>query len=299
MARIRSVKPELCESETMAALPAEVERTFVRLWTHCDDEGRCKDNPQLLKSALFPLHDDVTRADVDRHLWALSDAGCIVRYAVDGARFLAVPSWKNHQHPQKPRKSSLPAPDQGEPYVSRTAPVAVPDPSGPVVEGSGGVEVEVGVEVAPDTSPQTTSTAPADPSPVDVEQQVRRAIGIYARTVTARTSNVDDPGAYAHGIGRQVPDEDRTELAERIAGGESAEDAAAWLADPLRGIDATTAPGANPAAVQAAADAAKRREAATAETLAAMRAETPAPPPANLRTHLRPVPASGGERGTA
>ena len=60
MARIRSVKPELCTSETMAEVSAEAERTFVRLWTHCDDEGRCKDNPKLLKAALFPLHDDCT-----------------------------------------------------------------------------------------------------------------------------------------------------------------------------------------------------------------------------------------------
>lgn len=163
----------------------------------------------------------------------------------------------------------------------RDAPDAMPEPEPESVPEP---------EPTPLTSPQLPVGDPA-PSPVDVEQQVRRAIGIYARTVTARTPNVSDPGAYAHGIGKQVPDDDRTELAARIAAGESPEDAAAWLADPLRGIDATAAaPGTNPAAVQAAADAAKRREAETAASLAAMRSEQPAPPPANLRTHLRPVP---------
>lgn len=63
------------------------------------------------------------------------------------------------------------------------------------------------------------------------------------------------------------------------------------LSDPLRGLDPTTArPGIDPAAVAAAADAAKRRETATKALLAAQRAEVPAPPPANLRTHLRAAP---------
>lgn len=309
MARIRSIKPEFCTSEAIAVLPRDLRLHFIQLWTYADDHGRGKDEPRVIKGAIWPIDDDVSSEQVEAWQAALAVAGRIVRYTVDGRPFFEVVNWHEHQKPNRRTDSKLPGPDQGVPVEAvqeqcKGSALAVqPHRDCPAVGVVGEVEVEgeVGgdVEVDPDTSPQTTSTAPADPSPVDVEQQVRRAIGIYARTVTARTSNVDDPGAYAHGIGRQVPDEDRTELAERIAGGESAEDAAAWLADPLRGIDATTAPGANPAAVQAAADAAKRREAATAETLAAMRAETPAPPPANLRTHLRPVPASGGERGTA
>jgi hypothetical protein len=165
----------------------------------------------------------------------------------------------------------------------RDAPDAMPEPY-----------PEPEPEPSSDTSPQTTSNAPPDSPPVDVEQQVRRAIGIFARTVTARTPNVTDPGAYAHGIGLKVSDDDRTELAERIAAGESTEDAAAWLADPMRGIDGMSlTPGITPAAVQAAADAAKRREAETAESMAAMRAEVPAPPPTDLRDRIRAVPALG------
>ena len=55
MARIRSVHPDICTSETMAGLDAELERTFVRLWTHCDDFGKCFDNVRLIKAAYLPV----------------------------------------------------------------------------------------------------------------------------------------------------------------------------------------------------------------------------------------------------
>lgn len=164
MARIRSVHPDLCASETMAQLPAEVERTFVRLWTHCDDDGRAVDNAKLIKAALFPLHDDVTAETVDRHLDVLADAGLIVRYEAGGKRYLAVRSWYEFQKPQKKRASTLPAP-------SDTPPVAVPDasrtPTVVVREGYGpgeGVGEGVGVgegdgNSAPEPARETPSGA--------------------------------------------------------------------------------------------------------------------------------------------
>lgn len=109
MARIRSVHPDICLSQVMADLPAELERTFVRLWTHCDDEGRCVDNPKLIKAALYPLHDAMTAARVDKDLAALDTAGLILRYSVNGTRVLAVCSWSEYQHPQRATKSKLPA----------------------------------------------------------------------------------------------------------------------------------------------------------------------------------------------
>lgn len=168
MARIRSVKPEICESETMARLSAEVERTFVRLWTHCDDHGRCKDDPRLIVAALFPLHDDMTADVVDRHLTQLEDAGVIVRYSVGGKRFLACTSWSEHQHPQKPRPSKFPAPDDADTAavqeVSRTPTRQVPDASSPVV-GEGEVVGEGG-----NTSPEL-SLVPVDDAPATPERQ--------------------------------------------------------------------------------------------------------------------------------
>jgi hypothetical protein len=94
----------------MARVSAEVERTFVRLWTHCDDEGRAVDNVKLLKAALFPLHDEVTPAEVDADLDELAHEGLLVRYEAAGKRYLQVVSWGEFQHPQKPKKSTIPSP---------------------------------------------------------------------------------------------------------------------------------------------------------------------------------------------
>jgi hypothetical protein len=108
MARIRSVHPDICVSETMAALPAELERTFVRLWTHCDDEGRCIDSPKLIKAAIYPLHDDVTAEKLNEELYELDAAGLVSRYMVGEKRYLQVLSWGEFQHPQRPKKSKFP-----------------------------------------------------------------------------------------------------------------------------------------------------------------------------------------------
>jgi hypothetical protein len=135
----------------MVDVPAEVERTFVRLWTHCDDEGRAKDNPRLIKAALFPLLDDMTAEVVDEHLEELAKRDLIVRYEVDGVRYLSIPSWSRWQHPQKKRPSDLPEPpDPSEIPLrdsSRTAPVVIADESGPVV--GGGVVDGEGAGVTP------------------------------------------------------------------------------------------------------------------------------------------------------
>lgn len=110
MARIRSVHPGICTSEDIAELSAELERTFVRLWTHCDDEGRCRDNPRLIKAALYPLLDEQTVEVIDGELAELATAGRIIRYAVDGVNVLQVLNWGAFQKPQRPTPSKLPSP---------------------------------------------------------------------------------------------------------------------------------------------------------------------------------------------
>jgi len=196
MARIRSVKPEICLSETMAQLPAELERTFVRLWTHCDDEGRCRDNPRLIKAAIYPLHDDIDHVRLDVELTNLADVGLIVRYALDGVRYLAVPSWREHQHPQRPQQSKIPPPpepsdlrtddvehDRGRlADGSRNSTRQVADESGPVVvAGEGEVEGE-GENTPPNTTSRTLAlAAPASPPSATVSDRFEAFWKLYPR----------------------------------------------------------------------------------------------------------------------
>lgn len=108
MARIRSVHPDICESATLAKATASAERTFVRLWTACDDHGRTKGDPRLLKGKLYPLHDDITANAVADDLDELAGLGLIRRYTVGGTALIDIPSWDEYQHPNKPAASKLP-----------------------------------------------------------------------------------------------------------------------------------------------------------------------------------------------
>jgi hypothetical protein len=114
MARIRTVKPEFFTSLTIADLTPEQRLTFIGLWTHVDDAGRCVDDPRLIKAAVWPL-DDRTAADIEIDLKALTESSLITRYTLNRKRYLAVTNWDEHQRINRPTPSKLPAPEQGDP----------------------------------------------------------------------------------------------------------------------------------------------------------------------------------------
>lgn len=118
MARIRSIHYNACKSEKLQAASAEAERCFWRLLPHCDDEGRAEDDPRLLRAAMFPLWEELRSALVDRWLDELDLIGLIVRYEVDGKRYLQVAQWGDYQKPNRPIASKLPPPPFSEDSVS-------------------------------------------------------------------------------------------------------------------------------------------------------------------------------------
>lgn len=109
MPRIRSIKPDFFKSEDVSALPLRARLTWIGLWTQCDDHGRYKDSARLIKGDLWSL-DDVSLRDIDEDLAALAAARRIVRYEVNGARYLAVVNWHGHQAINRPSKAKHPAP---------------------------------------------------------------------------------------------------------------------------------------------------------------------------------------------
>jgi hypothetical protein len=114
MARIRTIKPEFFTSLTIADLTPEQRLTFIGLWTHVDDEGRCVDDARLIKAAVWPL-DDRTAADVEDDLRALTESSLIARYTLTRKRYMAVAGWAEHQRINRPTPSKHPAPELGEP----------------------------------------------------------------------------------------------------------------------------------------------------------------------------------------
>jgi hypothetical protein len=109
VARIRTIKPGFFESEDVSVLPLRARLTWIGLWTQCDDHGRTKDNARLIKARIWPL-DDVTLRDVEDDLITLAAEGRIVRYEVDGKRYLAIVNWHHHQTINRPSPSNIPPP---------------------------------------------------------------------------------------------------------------------------------------------------------------------------------------------
>ncbi|WP_156960476.1 hypothetical protein [Amycolatopsis taiwanensis] len=127
MPRIRTIKPSFFRSEDVSALPLRARLTWIGLWTHCDDAGRTKDNVRLIKGDIWPL-DDVSLADIEEDLETLAAHGRIVRYEVDGRRYLEIVNWDDHQSIQKPTPSKIPPASNG-------ALVPPPEPDGSATGG--------------------------------------------------------------------------------------------------------------------------------------------------------------------
>jgi hypothetical protein len=110
MGRIRTIKPEFFLHEGLFDLEEEsglpIRLAFAGLWTQCDREGRFKWRPRRLGAAILP-YDNV---DFSRVLDVLTEAGMVQSYEVDGQMYGIVPSFLDHQHPNK-REAASTIPD--------------------------------------------------------------------------------------------------------------------------------------------------------------------------------------------
>ena len=105
--RIRTIKPEFWESETLGRVSREARLLFVGLFSCCDDSGRTRASSRLLASRLFPYDDDALE-NLPVWLDELVAAKCVRIYVVDGETFLDIPNWLKHQKIDKPSQSKLP-----------------------------------------------------------------------------------------------------------------------------------------------------------------------------------------------
>jgi hypothetical protein len=107
MARIRTIKPEFPQSESIGKLSRDARLLYVQLWTIVDDAGRARAASRMLASLLYPYDDDA-RDLIDEWLAELEDGEHIRRYDVDGSQYLEIVKWLEHQKIDKPSKSRLP-----------------------------------------------------------------------------------------------------------------------------------------------------------------------------------------------
>lgn len=109
MARIRTIKPETPESQSLGRCSRDARLLFILMWTRADDEGRLRAAPALLAGNLFPFDRDAPKLVVG-WLDELEQHGHITRYTVENSDYIALRNWDKHQKIDHPTKSRIPAP---------------------------------------------------------------------------------------------------------------------------------------------------------------------------------------------
>lgn len=108
MARARNIKPGFFTNDQLAEAEPLARLLFAGLWCFADREGRLHDRPKRIKAEILPYDD----CDVDKLLESLVELGFVVRYEVDGARYIQIINFGKHQNPHvKEQASEIPAPD--------------------------------------------------------------------------------------------------------------------------------------------------------------------------------------------
>jgi hypothetical protein len=107
VARIRTIKPEITESQSIGRLSREARLLFILLWTIVDDTGRARASARFLASRLYPYDGDVNER-IEGWLTELTSAGHVRLYDIDGGAYLDIPKWLKHQKIDHPSPSRLP-----------------------------------------------------------------------------------------------------------------------------------------------------------------------------------------------
>jgi len=110
MARARNLKPGLLKNEILGVADPLLTILFEGLWLLADREGRLEDRPLRIKAEVLPYRDGI---DMDAMLNWLQSNGFILRYEVQGKRYILVLEFVKHQNPHKNEPESvIPAPEQ-------------------------------------------------------------------------------------------------------------------------------------------------------------------------------------------
>lgn len=122
MARIRSIHPGAPIDEDVASMSWQARLTWAYLPCHADREGRLKDAPFTLKLAILP----VDSVDMNAILDELQAKRHIIRYEVEGRRYIQIRNFARYQTPHVRETPSEipPAPGQALPRQA----LAMPSP---------------------------------------------------------------------------------------------------------------------------------------------------------------------------
>ena len=102
MARTRNIKPGFFLNDELAEIEPLGRLLFAGLWTIADREGRLEDRAKKIKAEVLPYDD----CDIDALLNKLQEHGFIIRYEVDGGKYIQICTFSKHQVPHNKEKAS-------------------------------------------------------------------------------------------------------------------------------------------------------------------------------------------------
>jgi hypothetical protein len=112
MATTRVIASAIWRDEWFGSLDFFQQALWIGLFSGCaDDQGRLEDNPFLIRADVCP-YKDISAELVDTALGEFADAGKLIRYTVDGHRFIQIVNWWDHQRRQWAQPSRFPSPPE-------------------------------------------------------------------------------------------------------------------------------------------------------------------------------------------
>ena len=104
---------EIARSESLSRVSLEAEVTFLHLVSVADDFGRFDGRPTVLLASLFPTRmESISLEVLGRWLGELEVEGLVRWYAVDGRRYVVLPTWSKYQRPPRAVRSKYPDPPE-------------------------------------------------------------------------------------------------------------------------------------------------------------------------------------------
>lgn len=202
MARIRTIKPEFWGDAKTARVSRDARLLMIGLLNESDDDGRQLASAKRIAGALFPHDDDVDAALVSRWLDELEAAGFVMRYEVDGAKYLVIPSFRTHQRISKPTESRLPPPPVADPLRDDSATecgVTPPTlrPVEDIVAEPPAMEVEVDLG-----SGSGTGNPPGGAADAARPDSASQLVTAYVRAYSARRHGNPPPGNLRGAAGK-------------------------------------------------------------------------------------------------
>lgn len=99
MTRIRSIRPEIFDSDAYVRLSRDARRVLIELICLADDEGRLQGSARHLRAQRYAEDDDLTTAEIEGWIADVEREGWIRRYQVNGNTIAQVVGWSDYGTP--------------------------------------------------------------------------------------------------------------------------------------------------------------------------------------------------------